>query len=96
MPRAYPHDRKENMSGVSPKQPLKLDDLGGITLKASEAFLAMGQFLLAYFERTHGKGALATICSSVAIEGDGMFADPAALSDWQECVMAVLAEDSSA
>jgi hypothetical protein len=68
------------MSGLSPEQPIKLDDLDQINLKASEAFLAMGKFLLAYFERTHGKGNLATICSDVAIEQDRMSVDPAALS----------------
>jgi hypothetical protein len=78
------------MSEVSPKRPLKLDDLDQITLKASEAFLAMGRFLLAYSERAQGEGALATICSDIAIEQDRMSADPAALSDWAECVHAVL------
>jgi hypothetical protein len=81
------------MSEGSRKQPLKLEDLDGITLKASEAFLAMDKFLLAYFERTRGTGALATLRSDVAIEDDRMSSDPAALSDWQKCVMAVLAEN---
>jgi hypothetical protein len=77
-------------------RPLKLDDLDGVTLNASDGFLAMGKFLRAYFDRTRGEGAIATICSDVEIESDGSSTDPAALSDWQECVMAVLAEDSSA
>ena len=81
------------MSEGSRKQPLKLEDLDGITLKASEAYLAMDKFLLAYFERTRGTGALATLCTDVELRDDGMSADPAALSDWQECVMAVLAGD---
>lgn len=80
------------MSKASPKQPLKLDDLDQINLKASEAFLAMGRFLSAYFERTRGKGDLATICSDVTVEQDRMASDPAALSDWAECVHAVLGD----
>jgi hypothetical protein len=52
----------------------------------------MGKFLLAYFNRTDGRGNLATICSDVNVEEDRMSSDPAALSDWQECVSAVLAE----
>ncbi len=82
------------MSGMSQKQPLKLEDLDGITLNASQAFLAMGKFLLAYFNRTNGGGNLATICSDVNVEDDRMSSDPAALSDWLECVSAVLAGDS--
>jgi hypothetical protein len=78
------------------KQSLTLDDLDGITLKSSEGFLAMGKFLRAYFDRTKGEGDIATICSDIEIEGDRMSSDPAALSDWQECVTAVLAEDSPA
>jgi len=81
------------MSGMSQKQPLKLEDLDEINLKASQGFLAMGKFIRAYFDRTQGKGDIATICSDVEIEGDHMSTDPAALSDWLECVSAVLAED---
>lgn len=79
---------------ASQKQPLKLEDLDEVTLKSSQAFLALGRFLRAYFDQTNGKGDIATICSDVEIEGDHMSSDPAALSDWQECVAAVLAEDS--
>jgi hypothetical protein len=78
------------------KRPLKLDDLDKLELKASDAFLAMGKFLRAYFDRTKGEGDLATICSDVEVEDDQMSTDPAALSDWQECVAAVLAGDGRA
>jgi hypothetical protein len=81
---------------MSQKKPLKLEDLDEITLSASQAFLAMGKFLLAYFTRTNGEGNLATICSDVNVEKDHMSSDPAALSDWLECVTAVLAEDGEA
>jgi hypothetical protein len=56
-------------------------------------FLAMGRFLRAYFDRTKGEGDLATICSDVEVESDQMSTDPATLSDWQECVTAVLTGD---
>jgi hypothetical protein len=84
------------MSGMSQKQPLKLEDLDRVTLKSSQAFLALGRFLRTYFDQTEGEGDIATICSGVEIEGDHMSSDPAALSDWQECVTAVLAEDGEA
>lgn len=80
------------MSGVSKKQPLKLEDLDNITLNASQAFLAMGKFLRAYFDRTKGAGDIATICSDVEIEGDRMSTDPAALSDWAQAVDEVVKE----
>ena len=81
------------MSGMSQRQPLKLQDLDRVTLKSSQAFRALGRFLRTYVDQTNGKGDIATICADVEIEGDHMSSDPAALSDWQECVMAVLAED---
>jgi len=81
---------------ASQKQPLKLEDLDGVTLKSSQAFRAMGKFLRGYSDRTRGEGDIATLCSGVHIESDRMSSDPAALSDWQECVMAVLAEDTEA
>ena len=80
----------------SQKRPLRLDDLDAIELKASDAFLAMGKFLRAYFDRTGGEGDLATICADVEVENDQMSTDPAALSDWQKCVAAVLAADHGA
>lgn len=80
------------MSGMSQKQPLKLEDLDGITLSASQGFLAMGKFLLEYFNRTNGGGDLATICSDVNVEDDRMSSDPAALSDWAQAVEEVLGE----
>lgn len=81
---------------ASQKRPLRLEELDKIELKASDAFLAMGKFLRAYFDRTKGEGDLATICSDVELESDQMSSDPAALSDWQECVASVLAEDRGA
>jgi hypothetical protein len=79
-------------SGVSDKQPLKLDDLDETTLKSSQGFLAMGRFLRAYFDRTKGTGAIATICSDVEIESNKMSSDQAALSDWVQAVNEVLEE----
>jgi hypothetical protein len=79
------------MSGMSQKQPLKLEDLDEVALSASQAFLAMGRFLRGYSDRTKGEGDIATLCSGVQIESDRMSSDPAALSDWLECVIAVLA-----
>lgn len=80
------------MSGVSNKQPLKLDDLDEVTLKSSQAFLAMGKFLKGYSDRTRGGGDIATLCSGVYVEGDRMSSDPAALSDWVQAVKEVLGE----
>jgi hypothetical protein len=81
------------MSGISQKQPLKLDDLDIITLKASEAYLAMGRFLRGYSDRTKGEGDIATLCSGVYIENDRMSSDPAALSDWEQAIHEVLEGD---
>lgn len=81
---------------ASQHRPLRLEELDKIELRASDAFLAMGRFLRVYFDRTKGEGDLATICSDVEVEKDQMSTDPAALSDWQECVTAVLAEDGGA
>lgn len=82
------------MPDASPKQPLTLADLEPITLNASDAFLAMGRFLLAYAERVQSDAALATICSAVQVQEDRMSGDPAALSDWLICVHAVLNDAS--
>lgn len=76
-----------------PERPQKLDDLDSLELKASDAFLAMGRFLRAYFDRTNGKGDIATICSDVEVEGDKMSSDPAALSDWEKAIREVLDKD---
>ena len=75
------------------QKPIKLADLDDLELTASQGFRAMAKFLLGYFERTNGMGAVRTLVGDVEIESDGSSTDPAALSDWQECVMAVLAED---
>jgi hypothetical protein len=77
-------------------QRLTLPDLDGVTLTASQGFRTMAKFLLAYFERTEGAGPVRTLVGDVEIESDGSSTDPAALGDWLECVMAVLAEDGGA
>jgi hypothetical protein len=82
------------MTEPSDKIPLRLDDLDELTLKASEAFLAMGRFLSEYAERLSPETALVTIRSAIEIEKDGMSGDPAALTDWLQCVQAVSGEDS--
>ncbi len=74
------------------KQPMKLGELDGIQITASEAFLAMSKFLLAYFNRTHGEGIIAGLCSDVRIEPDQVSGDPAALSDWLTCIEETLEE----
>jgi hypothetical protein len=79
------------VSRASQERPLRLDDLDGITLRASDAFLAMGRFLLDFTERVQPESALVTICTDVQIEADRMSSDPAALSDWLKCVQDVLA-----
>jgi hypothetical protein len=53
----------------------------------------MAKFLAGYFDRPNGMGPVRTPVGDVEVESDGTSTDPAALSDWQECVMAVLAED---
>jgi hypothetical protein len=79
---------------MASEQPrLVLDDLDGVTLTASQAFLAMGAFVDAYCERTGGEGEVALLCADVRIEDDRGSKDPAALSDWAECVSGVLARD---
>jgi hypothetical protein len=78
------------MTTRSGPPPLKLNDLDGITLRASDAFLALGQFLLEFSERVKPEAALATICADVQVEDDLGSTDPAALSDWLKCVEDVL------
>jgi hypothetical protein len=73
--------------------PVKLGDLEDVTLTASQGFRAMAKFLSGYFERTNGAGPVRTLVGDVEIESDGSSTDPAALSDWRECVAKVLAED---
>lgn len=72
--------------------PLKLTELDHVRLTAGDAFLAMGKFLSAYHDRTNGSGPIATICADVEVERDGISVDPAALSDWMQCVQSVLQE----
>jgi hypothetical protein len=75
-------------------EPTKISDLDEITLTANQGFRAMGKFLRAYFDRTRGAGLLVTIVGDVTLEQDGRSEDPAALSDWADCVAEVLAEDA--
>jgi hypothetical protein len=76
------------------RKPVKLADLDDVALSASQGFRALAKFLLAYFDRTRGQGPVRTLVGDVEIETDGSSTDPAALSDWEECVKAVLAEDN--
>jgi hypothetical protein len=76
------------------QRPVKLADLDDVALTASQGFRAMTKFLSGYFERTNGMGTVRTLVGDVEIESDGSSTDPAALSDWQECVAAVLVEDN--
>lgn len=78
------------MANKSGSTPLTLDDLDGITLTASQAFMAMGQFLNENASRLRPETALVTILSGMRIEGNRMSGDPAALSDWLKCVEDVL------
>jgi hypothetical protein len=81
---------------LTPATPMTLAELDRTALTASQAFRAMGKFLAAYFDRTHGEGPVRTLVGDVEIERDGSSTDPAALSDWRRCVMEVLAEDDEA
>lgn len=58
-------------------------------MKASDAFLAMSRFLSDYSLRLRPETALVTIRSAIEVEKDGMSGDPAALSDWLECLETV-------
>lgn len=80
---------------MTANRPITLSDLDDLTLTASQGFCAMGKFLRAYFDRTHGAGALATIVGDVEIESDGSSTDPAAMSDWAHCVNIVLGEPNA-
>lgn len=82
------------MSDHTPNKVLRLSDLNKVELTAGDAFLALGMFLSAYYERTSGQGALATVCADVQLEEDDVSVDPAAMSDWIECVSAVLSDKS--
>jgi hypothetical protein len=81
---------------MTSQKPVKLEDLDGMVLTAKSRFRSMEKFLSKYCEQTNGMGAVRTLVGDVEIENDGSSTDPAALSDWQECVSAVLAEDDTA
>jgi hypothetical protein len=76
--------------------PVKLADLDDVALTASQGFRAMAKFLQVYSKQTNGMGQVGPLVGDVEIESDGSSTDPAALGDWQECVMVVLAEDGEA
>ena len=78
------------MTTESAQPPLRLEDLDGVTLRASDAFLAMGRFLGDYSPHLNPQTALVVIRSGIEIEEDHMSADPAALADWLKCVQEVL------
>ena len=75
---------------IHPQEPMRLDDLEAVKLNAGEAFLALGLYLERYAERVEVEPALAILCADVQVEADKMSSDPAALSDWAECVQTVL------
>jgi hypothetical protein len=72
---------------------MMLSDLDDVVLSSSQGFCAMSKFLRAYFDRTGGNGLLATIVGDVELEADGTSTDPAAISDWANCVAQVLSGD---
>ena len=72
------------------QKPIKLADLDDLELTASQGFRAMAKFLLGYFERTNGMGAVRTLVGDVETRVTEVRSAPSPL---QECVMAVLAED---
>jgi hypothetical protein len=78
---------------MTTQEPVKLSDLDGVTLTASQGFCAMAKFLSGYFDRTSGSGPVRTLVGDVELEDDGSSVDPAALGDWMNCVSEVLAED---
>lgn len=73
---------------------MRLEDLEAIKLNAGEAFLALGMFLNRYAEEVELDPALALLLTDVQVEADKMSSDPAALSEWAECVRAVLDKGS--
>jgi hypothetical protein len=76
-------------------EPIRVTMLDETTITAGQGFRALSKFLKAYFDRTNGHGALATIVGDVELETGGTSTDPAALSDWAECISAVLREDEN-
>ena len=74
---------------------MRLEDLEAIKLNAGEAFLALGMFLSRYAEEVELDPALVVLLTDVQVQADKMSNDPAALSEWAECVRAVLKEGDS-
>jgi hypothetical protein len=78
---------------MTTRKPVKLADLDGLALTASQGFRAMAKFLEAYSKQTNGLGQVGPLVGDVELEVDGSSIDPAALGDWKDCVSEVLAED---
>lgn len=62
-------------------------------LSDKQAYDAMFEFLSAYYRRTHSDG-VGSLLGDLQLGTDSMPADPAAWSDWQQCVAKVLANTS--
>jgi hypothetical protein len=67
----------------------KLDDLDGITLTASDAFLAMGAFVRDFAGRVEPEYALVTLWAGIEVDADGITGDPASLGEWLKCLREV-------
>jgi hypothetical protein len=76
------------------EKPTRISELDDVLLTPGQGFRAMAKFLRAYFDRTDGRGALATIVGDAELEADGSSTDPAAISDWAASVRQVLGEDA--
>jgi hypothetical protein len=53
---------------VNESDPETLANLDGTTITASQGFRALGKFLMAYFDRTHGEGRMRTLVGDVELE----------------------------
>ncbi|MFI5648957.1 hypothetical protein [Kitasatospora sp. NPDC051705] len=58
------------------------------SMNEREAFEVMSKFLWQFANRAGGD--LLTLLGDVSLEADGMPADPAAWTDWMECVRATM------
>jgi hypothetical protein len=64
-------------------------------LSAEQAFHAMFNFLVRYYNRTGQKGDLAAVLSDIqTVPSDGMPADPAVWADWLAAIKGVLEKSS--
>jgi len=62
-------------------------------LTEMQAYNAMFEFLSAYYRRTNSDG-VGSLLGDLQLGTDRMPADPAAWSDWQNCISKVLGESS--